>query len=152
VPQDGLRRHDAVGHGDVRGGAGGTGWRGAQEGRRNPAGFASIVAEVPVMALLVWIGAMVANAEHGIAAIRQLVLGQQVAVGRIEVDGLMRKGDEYQGEYAQDAYRQRHPILADARRQLKASPCRRTLPSPCEPSLPSIKQKRRALVALAAFG
>jgi hypothetical protein len=66
-------------------------------------------------------------------------LGKQIAVGCIEVDGLVRKGDEHQGKYAKDAYRQRYPILADACLQLKASPFKPNLPSPCAPSLPQDK-------------
>lgn len=100
-----------------------------------------------VVTLMVGIGTMIADAEHRVGSVRQLVLGKQVAVGRIEVDGLVRKGDEHQGEYAKDAYSQGYPILADACLQLKASPFKPNLPSLKELSLPSIKQKRRELVA-----
>lgn len=92
-----------------------------------------------VMPLMILFFTPITDAKNGIGAIRQLILCELIAVGSIEVDGLVREGHEHQSQYAQQAYGDIAPKLARAELQPTASPCVAELSSRSHACLPSIK-------------
>ncbi len=99
APESGLRWNDAVSHRNERHST----CRICRCRTKESGGETTGIATVPVRVLvpvIVLAGTVVSDTEDGIAAIGQSVLREEIAIGSIEVDGLMRKTDEHKSQYA----------------------------------------------------
>lgn len=112
-----------MGDRDMRRGSGRAFRSRAKEAGGNTAGLAAFAAYMLVMPLMILFLTLITDAKNGIGAIRQLILRELIAVGSIQIDGLVREGHEHQSQYAQEAYGEIAPKLACAELQPTASPC-----------------------------